>query len=352
MLKDIRKYWFIRLLLYPLSVLYGIITDLRNFLYTQRIFKVQDFDVPVISIGNIIAGGTGKTPFTMLCIDILWEQYQKMVIVSRGYGRKSKGLQVVSDGQGKIVTAEIGGDEPVMIARKYPRVPVIVAANRSEGIHQAIKTFKANLILLDDAFQHRQVARNCDLVLIHCLRNLSAERMLPLGDLREKLSHLKRADIVMLNNSEGNLSERDLDLLNRIHTGPTFDCYFRPQYLVNSDLEKIAEIKVLRDKAVYIFCALAGPEKFIEMLKKMGVIIQKIRIYPDHYAYTFEDLKQIQHEYMALECDYLVTTEKDMVKLDISVFKVFKPVAVGLKGEVSNTNSFIDKLNQFIDIKI
>jgi tetraacyldisaccharide 4'-kinase len=352
MLKDFRNYWLIRLLLYPLSVLYGIITDLRNFLYTKRILNVQDFSIPIISIGNIVTGGTGKTPFTMLCIDLLREKYQQIVIVSRGYGRKSKSIQIVSDGQGNILTAEMGGDEPVMIARRYPRVPVIVSEIRSEGIHQAIKTFKADLILLDDAFQHRQVARNCDLVLIHSIRKLNAERMLPLGDLRERLSQLKRANIVILNKTEGNLTEGDLDLLNKIYTGPIFDCYFRPQHLVNSGLKKIAEIKTLKDKAVYIFCAIARPEKFIQMIKKMGVIIQKVRIYPDHYSYTVGDLEQIRNEYRDLECDYLVTTEKDMVKVDISVFKDCEPVAVGLKGEMSDAKSFMDKLNQFIDIKI
>jgi tetraacyldisaccharide 4'-kinase len=348
---DIRKYWIMKLLLYPFSVLYGIITGLRNIFYRSRLFKVHRFEVPVISIGNIVAGGTGKTPFTMLCIDLLKDQYQRIVIVSRGYGRTSKGLQVVSDGKGTIVPVETGGDEPVMIARKYPKTPVIVSEIRSKGITRAVETFKADLILLDDAFQHRQVSRNCDLVLISSGRTLRDERLLPLGDLRERLKDLKRADIVMLNKSQGNLDDRDLDLLNIIYKGPVFDCFFRPAALVDSQFKKIADIGILKDKAIYVFCAIARPEKFIGMLTDLGAKVQKTRIYSDHHHYTESDLEQIRSEYQRLKCDFLITTEKDMVKIESANFKELDLVAVSLVGEVSNAKTFVDKLNQFIDIK-
>ena len=351
-MKDIRKFWFIKLLLYPLSIIYGMITDIRNFLYDKRFFKIKEFNIPVISIGNIVAGGTGKTPFTMLCVDLLGGQYNRLVIVSRGYGRDSKGLQIVSNGKGDIVSAEFGGDEPVMMARKYPHIPVIVSERRDKGIAMAIDTFKANLIVLDDAFQHRQVKREADLVVINCSQQLRTERMLPLGNLRENLKHLRRADCLILNKSQGTFDDEDLKLLNRYNNGPVFDCFFRPANLINASLIKIADLTELKDKSVYVFCAIAGPDKFIKMLKELDVQIRGFKFYPDHYFYCMSDYEQLLKEFKTSGAEYLITTEKDMVKIDQKHFKDINLVAATINGEVIETKSFLDKLNQFIDIKI
>jgi len=351
MTKDLRKYWIIKLLLYPFSVLYGIIIDSRNLLYTHRIFNIRRYDVPIISIGNIIAGGTGKTPFTMLCIDLLGNQYQHIVIVSRGYGRDSKGVFVVSDGQGNIQPTQMGGDEPVMIAKKFPKIPVIVAEVRTEGIDQAIKTFKTDLILLDDAFQHRRVARNCDIVLLNGRRCLGSERLLPVGDLREKIRNLSRADIVVVNKSHGNPVEEDVKLLDNIFKGPVYECIFRPAVLVNNRFQKTDDANVLKDKKIYAFTAIANPEQFKNMLTKIGAEVIKLGVYPDHYYYSSSDFEQIRDEYQTLECQYLVTTEKDLVKINPVIFKDLNLVGVGLEGELDNPISFVEKLNQYIDIK-
>jgi tetraacyldisaccharide 4'-kinase len=352
MLSDIRKYWFIKLLLYPLSVLYGLLTDLRNFFYSSGIFKIWTSEVPVISIGNIITGGTGKTPLTMLCVDLLKDRYKKIVVVSRGYGRKSKGLQIVSDGLGNIISAELGGDEPVMIAMSHSTVPVIVSESRKEGITLAIDEYNADLIVLDDAFQHRKVFRNCDLLLIPGNRRLKTEQLLPLGNLREKLENLRRASIILINTSQGPLNEADMEFLDQNYNGPVVECAFKPEFLVNSRLEKCGDTSDLREKSAYVFCAIAGPDKFVKALTSLGVKIQKVRKYPDHYFYTSSDFESIKQEYQALKCDYLVTTEKDMVKIDSKIFKNIDLIAVGLKGTVNNAKSFVDKLNQFIDIKM
>ena len=352
MIKDFRRYWIIKLLLYPLAFLYGLITHLRNLFYDHRLFTSNQYDIPIISIGNIIAGGTGKTPFTMLCIDLLRSYYRNIVIVSRGYGRESKGLLVVSDGQGNIQPAKLGGDEPSMIARKYPQVPVIVSEVRKVGIEKAIQIFDANLILLDDAFQHRSVARDCDIVLINGMRSLSGERLLPAGDLREKITNLKRADIVVLNESHKKLDQQDILYLNHIYEGPVFSCHFLPKVLVDSRLQKISDITVLKGKEVYLFSAIASPEQFKTMIADIGATIKKVRIYPDHYFYRPSDFEQIKKEYQELNCDYLITTEKDLVKIESSVFDDINFMGLGLEGNIITSKSFVDKLNQYIDIKI
>ena len=165
-------------------------------------FSVSVFPVPVISVGNIIAGGSGKTPFTMLLIPMLSERYKRIAVISRGYGRKSKGLRIVSDGKGRVIQAEDGGDEPVMIARKYPNQVVIVSEKRAPAIREAIDTYGAELIVLDDAFQHRWVYRNCDIVLIGDARLMLNEAFLPAGNLRENPFDLKRAQIIVHGSDE------------------------------------------------------------------------------------------------------------------------------------------------------
>jgi tetraacyldisaccharide 4'-kinase len=351
MVEDLRKYWIIRLLLYPFSVLYGVITDLRNILYDFQFVRVEKFGIPIISIGNLTSGGSRKTPFTMLCIDLLKDHYQNIVIVSRGYGRNSKGLYIVSDGQGNIQSPTVGGDEPVMMALKYPQVPVIVAEIKSEGIKKAIQFFQADLILLDDAFQHRRVARSCDIVLINSLRKLSGERLLPLGDLREKIINLKRADIIILNRSRKDFYDQNINVLSRIYQGHVFECTFRPKILVNFRLQKVDNIKVLNGKKVCIFSAIAEPEQFKNMIIDIGARPVKVYSFPDHYDYTPSDLGEIKTECRDLNCQYLVTTEKDMVKIDPAVFKDLNFVAIALEGELNDRKTFVEKLNHFIDIR-
>ena len=351
MIKNLRKFWLIKLLLYPISVLYGLITELRNISYDLQLFRVRKYGIPVISIGNIIAGGSGKTPFTMLCIDLLKDKYPNMVIVSRGYGRESKGLSVVSDGQGTIQPPTLGGDEPVMIAMKYPQVPVIVSEMRSKGIEKAIETFTADLILLDDAFQHRSVFRNCDILIINGLRQLNAERLLPLGDLRERVISVKRADIIILNNSQNDPQLRNKNYLDRFYQGPLFECKFQPKRLVNSQLQKVDDIHVLDGKKVCIFSAIAVPEQFRNMMIEVGADPVMAYVFPDHHYYSPSDLEEIGKGCRALNCQYLITTEKDIVKVDPAVFADLNFLAVGLEGMLNNSQTFVEKLNQFIDIK-
>ena len=130
--KDIRQNRIIRIILFPLSVLYTCLVQLRNFLFDSSVFISHRFAVAMVSVGNITAGGTGKTPMTMWLIHLLREDFKRIVVISRGYGRKTKGIKVVSDGRGNVLSAQEGGDEPVLIARKHPSCPVIVSEKRFE----------------------------------------------------------------------------------------------------------------------------------------------------------------------------------------------------------------------------
>jgi tetraacyldisaccharide 4'-kinase len=351
-MKELRKYRFIRILLFPLSILYGWVTDLRNNLFNGHFLKVYHYPVPVISVGNITSGGTGKTPFTMLLIELLNSHFENIVVVSRGYGRKSSGLLVVSDGRGKVVPVAAGGDEPVMIARKYPQVPVIVSAKRGEGISKAIELFNADLVLLDDAFQHRRVARDCDIVLINGQQPLKSEWMLPLGNLRENLNNLTRSDMLVITHRDKKANYPDLSLLQRLAADKIFDCNFYPQALVDAQLKPCGKLEMLNGQPAFVFAAIAEPATFRQRLLKSGVIIKKFQSFPDHHWYSRAEMQKIRLEALQAECKYLLTTEKDLVKLDPAIFVDLNLVGISQKGVIKQADLFMNNLLRFVDIKI
>ncbi len=214
---QMRLNFFLRPVLVLFSFCYGFIIWIRNTLFDWRILRIKKFNLPVISVGNISAGGTGKTPFTMELIRLLNQKYKRITIISRGYKRQSHGLQVVCDGHGFLAAVETGGDEPVLIARRFPGCVVLVSEKRSQAIEQAVRQFQSELIILDDAFQHRWVERDVNIVLLAQSNLLGREWLLPAGHLREPLDSLKRANLVMLIGKELNRSVSDYPELQRYY---------------------------------------------------------------------------------------------------------------------------------------
>jgi len=186
-----------RFVLLPLSWLYGLVVRLRNRLFDSRVLKSAAADVPVISVGNLTAGGTGKTPLVEYIAGHFLTQGRKVGIVSRGYGRASRGVVVVSDGSSLRADARAGGDEPVQMARKYPAAAVVVGEKRVEAARCAIE-LGAEVLLLDDAFQHRYLRRDVDILVLDSRKDIREEPLLPSGLRREPLSSLRRADLVVM----------------------------------------------------------------------------------------------------------------------------------------------------------
>jgi tetraacyldisaccharide 4'-kinase len=346
----LRDFWLMRLVLYPFAVLYGGVTDLRNFLYDRRILKITAFTRPVISIGNITAGGSGKTPFTMLLTGLLSAE-KKVAVVSRGYGRRSRGLQIVSDGRGKILPVLQSGDEPALIARRYPQTPVLVAENRAAGINEAIRLFDPDLILLDDAFQHRQAARDCDIVLLSAATPLGTEKMLPSGNLREKLKNLKRANLVVITGSGESQNPGDQLCLKRFFNGPLYQCQFKPAALVDAGLNQAGELSDLRGKRCAGLTAIAHPQQFRQMLLREGLLIGHFQIFADHHFFSETDQKRLISLAKEKKIENIVTTEKDIVKLDAALFKGLNLVAVRRSGELHDLPAFLNNLRTLIDLK-
>ena len=175
----------LRFILFPFSILYGLVIEIRNGLFDLGILRSVKFPVPVISVGNITAGGTGKTPFTIYLAYLLKKHFSTIAIVSRGYGRKSRGMQLVSDGQQILLDPSHAGDEPYLIAVHLPDCLVAVSEERSVAVNYLMDNYKPDLILLDDAFQHRQVKRDIDIVLVPVKETYTSKFILPTGNLRE-----------------------------------------------------------------------------------------------------------------------------------------------------------------------
>jgi len=328
-----------RYLFFPFSVLYGWITSLRNFLFNKGILKSHSFDVPVIVVGNLSVGGTGKTPQIEYLIRLLSPNY-KLATLSRGYKRKSTGF-ILADAN---ATAELLGDEPFQIHQKFPLIQVAVDADRKNGIEQllALKD-KPDVILLDDAFQHRKVKAGFYILLSAYNDLYCNDFMLPTGNLRESRSGAKRADVIIITKCPKNLSEiAQQEIKNKIGLEtPVYFSYIDYDNLVynQSESKKVSEIKEL-DKLVV--AGIAKPEPFFEYLE---VSKEDRMVFPDHHFFTENDLNQIEKKAIN---KVIITTEKDFVRLINNNSKApiyYLPIQTGF---LSNSEELNIKIKDYV----
>ncbi len=296
------------LLFWPLSLLYGAILSIRNFCYDVGIFKSYAVKSYVISVGNISVGGTGKTPTVIYLANYFTSLNYKVAVTSRGYGRSSKGTIVVSDGRSIQVSVDKAGDEPYLISQSCPNAIVIVDADRVRAAQYAESTFAPDIILMDDAFQHRRLKRDFDLLTMRQLRPLDNEFCLPAGPLREPKRYLARADALLLNGAQQSVFEQFGPRIAEV-----FVAQYVPTLLINKD-GKTAPLD-FKGKSVFAFCGLANPESFRTTLRNLGVNFSGFVAYKDHYRYGTDDIAKIKA--LAGESDVVVTTEKDWVKLPL-----------------------------------
>lgn len=298
-------------LLYLLSLLYGLVVRLRLMLYKLSIKKTAKLDCKVISVGNITVGGSGKTPFTIMLAKMLKSQGKSVCIISRGYKRKSTGVLIVSDKEKILVDVENGGDEPFLIARCLPGVPVIVASKRFGGGIKAIEKFNPDVVILDDGYQHIQLYRDLNIMLLDGREGFGNKKLLPFGILREPLSELKRAQIIF---SKGDIE--DSNKITPLKKEEVNIFNLNPVELYNFHNETLT-IEDLLGKDAAMFCAIANPESFRNTLKSMDINIKEELFYKDHHWYDEDSLKELRN--LAANNDIVITTEKDFVKLTDSL---------------------------------
>lgn len=305
--------------LYPLAVLYGLIVRTRNALFDLGILKSHEFPIPIISVGNITVGGTGKTPHVEYLISIIKEVFQ-VAIISRGYGRKSKGFKEVLVNASYLET----GDEPLQIKHKFPDVPVYVDGNRVRAINQLLSSEnKPNCIILDDAFQHRYVKPGLSVLLIDYHRLISRDYMLPYGNLREKASNQRKANIIIVTKTPENILPIDKRLIEKeINPLPYQQLYFskivykKPVSLFPKKwpATKFSFTKIKYD--VLLVTGIATPQTLLTHLGHFFKHIEHLH-YPDHHNFTKKDLQHIHDKFQKFSVSLnkiILTSEKDAIR--------------------------------------
>ena len=309
--------------LLPLSWIYGSAAILRRKLYAAHIREIKRLPRPTISIGNMTTGGTGKTPMTVYLARLLQNAGLTPLIVSRGYrGGASAGGGIVSDGRNILMDAGRSGDEPLLMAERLPRVPVVVGRKRYDIAMEVIRRFSPDVILLDDGFQHFQLARDIDIVLLDYARPLGNNRLLPAGTLREPAAVLRLADILVFTRAENHPGPTHRQALEKIvKDKPVFYACHDPiiTHRVSGDGASIAPdretgIDALADHRVYVFCGLADNRSFLESAGRLSPRIAGHRFFRDHHAYTPADLSGIFRKARESGADIMLTSGKDYVK--------------------------------------
>ncbi|MEW6375455.1 MAG: tetraacyldisaccharide 4'-kinase [Thermodesulfobacteriota bacterium] len=300
--------------LYLLSLPYGGAVRLRALLYSLGLLNSKHLPCPVICVGNITVGGTGKTPLVMALAKGLMKRGILVAILSRGYkGRKPSG-PLVSDGRIVSLSPEESGDESLLMAEALKGIPVLVGKNRFANGRIALQRFGIRGLLLDDGYQHLQLYRDLNILLIDSHIGFGDHHLLPRGILREPLSHLRRAHLFLLTKVEHPEACQPLEArLHQIHpSAQVFHSHYEPLGLTGPE-EEWEELHSLKGKKVLALSGIADPGYFSSLLRKCEMEIVREVIFPDHHLYTAKDLTSIRGK--VKEVDRVVTTEKDMVKL-------------------------------------
>lgn len=294
----------------PLSPLYSGLMRLRALLYRQGILTSHHLPVPVLSIGNLTLGGTGKTPMVVAVVRLLLAMGRRPAVVSRGYGGQAKGkVNVVSDGREILLDPRLAGDEPHLLAQSLPGVPILTGVQRAEVARQAVKRFGVDIIVLDDGFQHLALYRDLDLVLFKAPEFLDNARVFPGGRLREPVAALSRAHGFILTTMNEQYGEEAGRFSRFLHSRFPDRPVFTNAYAVEGLAEEASSRKFLA------FCGLADPESFRSTLVQQGLAIVDFRTFSDHYAYTALDMAKLVCQARRIGADALITTEKDLVKV-------------------------------------
>jgi tetraacyldisaccharide 4'-kinase len=304
-----------------LSTIYGSVVSARNQLYDRRVFRTRHLHGAVISVGNLSVGGSGKTPFVMLLGEMLKSRGVAFDVLSRGYGRKTRGVLLVDPGG---ASSEFG-DEPLLIARRL-EAPVIVGGDRYQAGIFAESKFGPRLHLLDDGFQHRMLARDFDIVLVNA--DDARDRLLPAGRLRESQQSLRRADAVVL--TSGASAEGfplDGKLIWRVRRG-------------------IVPAKVPARPVA--FCGIARPQSFLLQLRTAGIEPAAEAVYRDHHAYTESDVRELIALKARSEAGGFVTTEKDAINLGGFISALEPMSVVPVKMDLLDAANAVDTMLRIV----
>ena len=293
-----------------LSNIYSSVMKFRNFVYDKDYLSKHKVHRPVISIGNITVGGTGKTPITDHFI--LWAAKKniKVGVVSRGYGGSYTGVQRIPEN----ADPQIYGDEPTMLSSRNPNIPIYVCGNRVIAAQEMIRTEEIDLVLADDAFQHRRLIRDIDIVVIDLLENLENYKVIPQGRAREPLQGLKRADYFILNKanfvSDQQIEQVKQFIEEQLNNSPDF---IIGNYLFKDVINFYGNAS--KDNNFLLVSGIGNPKSFEKLIQSQNIKFADHITYRDHHSFSTNDIKSIEQKANENSCNGILCTEKDAIKL-------------------------------------
>lgn len=310
--------WVIRILLWPLSMLYQIGLSIYLLVYDLGLRKRLKLSVPVISIGNLTFGGTGKTPAVQTVCKMLTGQGKKVVVLSRGHGGSADGSVIVSDGDSILCDSSVSGDEPMLLAKTLTSVPVIVGKDRRISGRLAVEMFSPDVVVMDDGLQYWQLYRDLDIIVLNAQKPFGSGFVMPMGDLREPVSGLKRAGIILLSYSDSVSSEAlegIIHKISRLSQAACFKCTHKPVGFRNVFSGEKLALEWIKGKKIAVFCGIGHPEAFLNMLQSLGADIKSSTVVGDHYDYSKEDIAGIKSRGEQSGAEAYITTAKDLARL-------------------------------------
>ncbi|MVZ65849.1 tetraacyldisaccharide 4'-kinase [Sphingobacterium sp. DK4209] len=336
----------LRWLLLPFTILYTLIIWVRNQCYDLGILTSKTFPVNTVVIGNLAVGGAGKSPLVQLLVDKLQADY-RLATLSRGYGRKTKGFRLVQVSD----SVEHVGDEPLQLKKKHPNITVAVDENRAEGIEILQK--EHNLILLDDAFQHRKVKPTCSILLFEYYSLLKPILLLPTGNFRDGFNQTKRADIILITKCPENISKENKDKIERKirKQNKTAEIFY--SYIVYKPLRPLTvapAIEDLTDHTVILFTGIANPKPLEGYLSKQGIPFIHIA-FPDHHNYSNSDYNKVLDAFKSVDSNrkIILTTEKDAQRLDLAKFSNIPLYYIPIETRIDQETRFLSKLDTLLN---
>jgi tetraacyldisaccharide 4'-kinase len=302
---------FLRWLLFPFSLIYGLVVTIRNWCYDAGIFKSAGFNRPIIVVGNLDVGGAGKSPMTEYLVRLF--KNNKPTILSRGYGRKTKGFLLAGDKP----LASVIGDEPAQFKHKFPKVTVAVCEKRVEGIQQ-LKD-KYSLVILDDAYQHRALKSGFSILLFDYNRLNQPRLVLPAGNLREPFSGRERADVIVISKCPATLDDAEIALIKKhIKPLPHQALFFTTiNYMALRNMEGATVYQNIDEQTtVFLLTGIANPAPLLSHLKKFTSLVNHHN-YPDHHEFSLKNISKLADDFFACTSQkkLIITTEKDAQRL-------------------------------------
>lgn len=337
-----------KFLFFPLaciSFLYKRLIIFRCSAYQKGIFSSRKLPIPIISVGNLTVGGTGKTPTSIYLARFLQREGRRASVLSRGYkGDASLKVNVVSDGKRICLSPDEAGDEPFLLAEKLPGVPVLTGRDRGLLGEYARKNFSTEVAILDDGFQHLKLQRDLDIVLLNGNYPLGNGSLLPRGTLREPPEHLKRAHIILVAKPDEITNREKTERTIRDYNpfAPIFFIYYSPVLLERLDSKEAISWEYLRGRKVVALAGLAHPESFARLLTRLGAEVRDTIFFPDHYCYRTEDLDKAKNE------SIIVTTEKDAVKLSPLSLPKSEILVLGVEIKVEEEMKFQAAIKNYL----